>query len=344
MLKMYRLLLILLLLTACSHERPVAEKPIIGVFTVWKYPNYGLEQIPWQGISHLAIASVYPKEDGTLESSLADVFITQLVTMANANNKKVILSVGGAGEGSKAFRSIMADKNRAEFFIRNLSHYAESHKVHGVDIDWEYWTYQNELQKGGTDPIESQYLIELLKQLRLALPKTLLITADIAPGEWLGGQYQTAIQDQVDYINLMAFDFTGAWPTSKIAHHADYATFVAAIEHTLKKGFDKRKLLVGLPTYGIEFNNGENTRINHIAYKNIVEQYGQDQRVMQKGQVNNTYFDTQESFAKKSAYVVDKGLAGVFVFDLASDHAEETFSLLAAANRLIKPFAPQNSQ
>lgn len=329
--------LFLLFLVSCSGNHQPEKMPIVAVYTTWKYPQFGLESINWERFSHIAISSVYPREDGTLESSAVDPFIGQLVEQARAHDKKVILSVGGAGEGSKAFTRIMADEALSEQFVGNLIKYAELYKVDGIDIDWEYWTFQSELNKGGNDPKESQYLVDLLKLLRQSLSKSMLLTVDVAPGDWLGAQYNLEIQNYVDYVNLMAFDFTGAWAASKIAHHSDYQTFVKAIRHTLSKGFDREKLLVGLPAYGIEFIDGKNSRIHHVAYRDIVKLLKEDVNLLKKGNYKNIFFDTRKTFEKKSKYVVGQGLAGVFVFDLASDHPGDEYSLMNSLNKYILP-------
>jgi chitinase len=334
---MKKVYLFLLALISCSDDQPTERKPVVAVYAAWKYPHFGLDNIKWERFSHIAIASVYPRDDGTLESSTVDPFIDRFVLQAKAKDKQLILSVGGEGEASRAFTKIMANEALSEKFVNNLVRYAEVHDVDGIDIDWEYWTFQSELKKGGNDPKESQYLVDLLKLLRHSLSASILLSVDIAPGDWFGPQYKLEIQNYVDYVNVMAFNFTGAWETSKIAHHADYQAYVKAIKHTLNKGFDKQKLLIGLPTYGVEFIDGKNSEVNHIEYKSIVQLLDKEFDALKLGRYKNIYYDTKESFEKKSRYVLKNDLAGVFVFDLASDHLDEEFSLMVSLNKYIKP-------
>lgn len=332
---MKKIFCILCVLISCSVEVRPVKKPVVAVYAAWKFNQYGLEQIPWSRFSHIAIASVYPREDATLESTAVDGFIQKCVELAKQHNKKVILSVGGAGEGSKAFRRIMAQPALAQQFVNNLVAYAKHHKVDGVDIDWEYWTLQSEHNQGGNDPIESQYLLELVKAVRVAVGPQMFLSVDIAPGEWLGGQYKLELQEFADYVNLMAFDFTGAWPSSKVGHHADYAMFVKAIQHTLDRGFHKEKLLVGLPAYGVEFIDGKNLAIRHVGFNEIATLAVNNAQALENGQINNIYFDTKEQFARKARYVTANGLAGVFVFDLASDVLDDKRSLMYSLKQYI---------
>lgn len=131
--------------------------------------------------------------------------------------------------------------------------------------------------------------------------------------------------------------FTGAWEASQIAHHSDYQTFIKSIKHTLKKGFNKNKLLVGLPTYGIEFIDGKNNDIQHIEYKKIIDTIKGNNEILNKGRYKNIFFDNKKLFDKKSQYVASKGLAGVFIFDLASDHLKDEYSLIASIKENITP-------
>ena len=110
--------------------------------------------------------------------------------------------------------------------------------------------FRNEFKKGGNDADESQRLVYLLKKLRSELSESILLTADISPGPWVGPQYLPEIQEHVDYVNLMAFDFTGQWNSSKVSHHAEFGTFLRAVNQTVSRGFKPEKMLVGLPTYG----------------------------------------------------------------------------------------------
>lgn len=323
--------------SVCFQVQATPQKPVVAVYAGWKFPEVQPEHLPWSKFSHLAIASIYPLPDGSLHSEMVDQFIQPLVAAARAEGKIVLLSVGGAGEGSRAFHQIMADPAKAAFFVDNLMQYVRRYQLDGLDIDWEYWTYQHQLNQGGRDPVESQQLVDLLRMLRSKAGPQLLLTADIIAGDWLGPQYDPAMQQYLDYVNLMAFDFTGAWEQSQIGHHADYATFVKAIKHSLAKGFSAEKLLVGLPAYGIEFIDGAKLQTRQVAYRDIVAMAAGNPSVLQRGRLEHIYFENKYLFAKKAKYLARKKLAGYFVFDIASDHPDPELSLLTAAERYLLP-------
>jgi chitinase len=337
----YLFLLLSITLFGCSEkQRNVSNtdsyeaicKPIVAVYPVWKHSKDELQSLPWDDFSHLAISSIYPLPNGELNSKEADVFIEDLVSIAHIKGKKVIVSVGGAGEGSRGFVEISKNDELVNKFVANLLSYVEQHKIDGIDIDWEYWTYQSVKGKGGNDPIESQQLVDIVKRIKAGSIKNTIITVDIMAGYWVGEQYLPELQEYADYVNLMAFDFTGAWPESAVGYHSDFETFTKAIEFLLDRGFNKNQILVGIPAYGIEFENSKNESIQHHSYRSIVDKLDGNSVALSKGKIDNIYFETQDSVERKYSYLRDKSLGGIFMFEITSDHKSIENSLLKPAN------------
>ncbi|NTS77539.1 glycoside hydrolase family 18 protein [Catenovulum sp. SM1970] len=321
--------LLLTLLVSSFSSWANTCKPVIAVYPVWleDHPT-AIKNLPWHQFSHIAIASIYPKEDGSLETTQADTFIKQLVKAAKAHDTQVVISVGGAHHASKGFLSIVKSEDKLATFTQSLKRYVAKYNLDGVDIDWEYWTYQSELGKGGQDPIESKQLVKLAAMVNDTLPDDILLTADIAAGPWVGPQYLAELQSHVDYLNLMAFDFTGAWSSSPIAHHSDFATFKLAINNVLNRGFTKDKLLISLPAYGIEFIDGENKQINHVSYKSIAKTLGEDEKKINQGQYGHIYFETPSLIKQKVDYALKHDLAGFSFFEINSDSNNQAISLM----------------
>lgn len=159
------------------------------------------------------------------------------------------------------------------------------------------------------------------------------------------GKKVIELQNHVDFVNLMAFDFTGAWPESEVAHHSDFRTFKKALEYIISNGFVKEKILVGLPAYGIEFIDGKKDQIKHVAYSDIVAKMGGDDRALAKGNLGALFFENSKNISKKCLHVAKMGAGGVFLFDVLSDHEDDSLSLLSACNKFIPPltiFAKDN--
>ena len=326
------------LLFFCTSPLPVAPvvKPIIVVYPAWKHNDLALKSLPWSNFSHVSISGVFPTDEGLLTQD-ADSFIQELVSLCHQNNKKVILSIGGAGLSSKGFIEITKDSAKFARFVGTVVRYVHVYGLDGIDIDWEYWTFQSELDKGGRDPVESEGLLRLVATLRSVLPESALLTVDIAPGAWLGDQYPVDLQKYVNYVNLMAFDFTGPWKSSKIGYHSNFSMFKKAVGYALDKGFRPDKLLVGLPAYGIEFVNGESNEVKHVDFREVVKRVNAGGTKLSANRLKNLYFENGDSIAEKCLYINKRKLAGVFLFHILSDHPSPEFSLLTACTEFITP-------
>lgn len=168
--------------------------------------------------------------------------------------------------------------------------------------------------------------------------KVFVSIADIFAGYWYGEQYLPEIQQHLDYAVLMAYDFTGAWESSPVTHHADYDTFKKSINFVLDRGFQKEKLLVGFPSYGIEFVDEKNKQVNKgYPHKIIVEKIKQQKGDLNSGKIDNVFFETPELVKKKSHYIIDQQLAGIFMFELTQDTLDDKTSLMSASNQVISP-------
>lgn len=310
-------------------------KPVVAVYPLWKHNSEVLRSLPWDRFTHLAVFGVHPNENADLVNPYSDKSIENISQLAHAKGKKVIASIGGAGEASKAFRKIATDKKLRSVFSQKIIAFVNENNLDGIDIDWEYWTLQNEKGQGGNDPSESKSFVTLMSELRKSLSQQYILSVDIMAGPWVGEQYLPELQHHVDYVNLMAFDFSGQWSASPISHHADFNTFKMAIDYSLAKGFAKEKLLLGLPTYGKEFVDGKNEKVISRSYSDIVQMLLEKEYPIHKGKFKNLYFETQENVKKKSEYVATNGLAGVFLFELTSDHTEAKFSLLDTASHIL---------
>lgn len=68
-----------------------------------------------------------------------------------------------------------------------------------------------------------------------------------------------SVAEYLDFVNLMAFDFSGSWK-SKSGHHAqlyglhkDEESGATAVQYITGQGFPSAKILLGIPLYGRSF-------------------------------------------------------------------------------------------
>jgi chitinase len=333
------LLLVLLALTSCEQNHVIQQQcmPIVAVYPSWKQQQMPVANIPWNRFTHLALVFAIPKADGSLQTNELDALIPPLQEAARANGKKLIVSIGGATGYEDAFQQIASSPEKLQRFTKAVTRFAQQYQLDGIDIDWEYWTKQAKRNEGGNDPYESKLLVNLLAELRKQLPHDVLLTTSVFAGYWSGEQYLSELQAHVDYVALMSYDFTGAWPVSPVKHHADFKTFKASIDFLTERGFKREKILAGIPFYGKEFVDGKNHQVVDKSYSELLPQLLAAQQPVNRGKLQNVFYETPELVTEKSHYILDQKMAGVMLFELTMDALDSPESLSLASNQVINP-------
>lgn len=328
-------LLSLAMLAGCEpHRTQTRCQPIVAVYPSWQQQTLPPDRIPWQQFTHLVLVFALPTPEGGLDTRALDELVQPLVAEAHRHNRRVVVSIGGAQGYGDAFQRIAASPERLRSFATAVRDYVARHQLDGVDIDWEYWTRQAREKRGGNDPVESRMLVDLLAALRRQLPQDVLLTTSVFAGHWVGEQYLPELQQHVDLVALMSFDFTGRWDSSPVGHHADWPTFKQSVQFLVDRGFRRDKIVAGVPFYGKRFTGGSNREVGDVPYRELVPRLAD----ANAGRLGDTYYETPDLAARKAQYVVAEGLAGVMAFELSMDAAPDSpASLLGAVNRHLSP-------
>ncbi|HWP82733.1 MAG TPA: glycosyl hydrolase family 18 protein, partial [Bacteroidota bacterium] len=229
------------------------------------YANNGrlpAQKIDYSTFTHIIHFSLVPRTDGTLDSDANSITLInsqELVTRARAAGTKVIISVGGWAS-DVGFRGATSSANLSRF-INNLISFMQSRGYDGIDIDWE------RLESSDA----SQY-VTFITQLRNALdtitPRPLL-TAAVAWQPSILAQ----VHDKFDQINIMSYDYSGAWPGWVTWHNAPIYdggyTFPSTgkpvpsidghVGSFVSSGIPASKLGIGIDFYGYVWNGGDGT-------------------------------------------------------------------------------------
>ncbi|CAI9718397.1 flavin-containing monooxygenase 5-like isoform X1 [Octopus vulgaris] len=181
---------------------------------------------------------------------------------------KTYLAIGGWNLGSKPFSTAVINSQTRKRLIDSAINLARLYKFDGIEIDWEY-------PAGRGSPPEDKgrftYLISELKQaityeaLRSSKTQLGLAVAVAAGRSKIDAGYEIGtISSYLDYINLMTYDFHGAWEhmtghNSPLVRRGDetgeylYWNLEDAAEYWLSKGAPASKMNIGVPTYGRTF-------------------------------------------------------------------------------------------
>lgn len=174
-----------------------------------------------------------------------------------------------------------------------------------------------------------------------------MLTTALPAGAWaLDCMNLNAVSRYVDYINIMAYDFSGPW-TLLTGHQAQlhvpihpqgdtvYTSGASAVKYMIDGGVPSRQILLGIPAYGRSFPGATD-----VGQRN--EGYGAPERVyiykdlprpgtveLVDDMVGSAYciggdggfvsYDNKETVRMKALFARDKDLGGLFYWEGTMD-------------------------
>jgi len=256
-----------------------AQNLLIGYYPSWNQNAFTAIKVQWKHVTHIMHAFVWPESDGSLGFETG-FWYADLNWQAHQNNRKVLLSVGGAGQ-SVNFSAVTADATKRAIFVSELLSKVQQHDYDGVDIDWEF--PESEVDKNN--------MVTLMGDLNKALndmnPEYLLTMA-IPSGDYYGQWFRyDVLKLYVNWFNVMTYDYHGDWfdhsghnaPLYPSPNDACGSIDETNVYLTDTRGIESTKLCIGLAFYGRKFNTdglyqpssgGDQT----YGYKDIVGLFG----------------------------------------------------------------------
>lgn len=347
----------------------------VGYYSSWStYSNFQVSNIDASQLTHInyAFANISSTGEVILGDSWADVekpfpgdsttqpikgnFNQLLKLKQQYPHLKTLISIGGWTWSDKFSDVALTEQSRA-VFANSAVQFMTKYGFDGIDIDWEYPVSGG--KAGNIErPEDKQNFTLLLKALREALNvqsskdgKEYLLTIATGAGKAHAANLElNLIQQYVDYIQLMTYDFHGTWdsltgfnaplyrdPGSRFSGEWSVNDTV----HTyLNYGVPANKLIMGLPLYGRVYNqvtNAENGLYQSysgggsaIGYGELLNKYinlngytrywGADSKVpwLFNGSQFISY-DDEESIGYKTSYIKAMGLGGAMMWELSND-------------------------
>ncbi|XP_037074482.1 chitinase-3-like protein 1 [Pollicipes pollicipes] len=181
---------------------------------------------------------------------------------------RTLLALGGWNEGSGRFSEMVADPDYRSTFTLSVIRYLRQYNFDGLDLDWEYPG-----SRAGSDFTDKENYATLCEELRTAFEAeslqtnrpALLLTVAVPAGisNIEKGFDVPRLNAVVDFFNILAYDYHAS-TEALTDHHApllaapgtsefDYRSELNVdytVRFYLKSGADRRKLVVGIPTYG----------------------------------------------------------------------------------------------
>jgi chitinase len=351
---------------------------LAGYYAGWSADRYPVSAIPADQLTHVfyAFANISPGGECVASNPAQDqANWAALQALKQAHPQlRLLLSVGGWTQ-SGLFSDVAATPEARTHFAQSCAALVQANGFDGLDVDWEF-PVEGGLPANHTRPDDGLNFTALLTELRAALTaqsagtgQHYLLTIAAPAGK---AEYQhlelRLIAEQVDWINLMAYDFTiAASPTTNFnaplfaaagdpAPQAPERNADAAVQAYLAAGVPGRKLVLGAPFYGRAWqgvpadNDGlfqpdSGPAQGSFAADGIISYGDLETRLLPAGtrhvapdaQVPWLYdagaktfvtYEDPDSLGRKADYAVSQNLGGMMFWELSMDDAAH--SLLGA--------------
>jgi chitinase len=264
-------------------------------------------------------------------------------------NLKVLLSIGGwtYAHEQKHFDAPAASAAGRQRFADSCVQLIKDIGFDGIDVDWEY----------PSSPEQGTQFVQLLQAIRAAmdayaatLPGNVKFDLTIAaPAGKSNYQYLPLqqIAEVVDFINLMAYDYSGSW--DKCAGHqanlfpspdgcTPFSSSVAVGDY-VAAGVPPHKIVLGMPLYGRAFVDTDGPGKNYSGVGDGSWEKGiWDYKVLPKAGAEEfeddsvgaswsydpasrtmVSYDTVGMAVKKAAWIKEQGLGGAMWWETSGD-------------------------
>ncbi len=380
---MKKILFFLYLLPLLLAAQPCKE--VIGYYPGWQwYDRAKLVNpmtIDYSKYSILNYAFFKPNPDGTIvgtdswaddnlllgpfnwQTSPATHYTNQsLVGKAHAAGVKILISVGG-WTLSDDFPAIAGNPTKRATFAHSCKGLVQTYDLDGIDIDWEYPGYA---AHNGSLADKANYTL-FLQQIRDSLTtyqavtgKTYLLTAAVGASQAnMANVEWNNVKNILDIINVMSYDFFGAWDATTNHNSPLYApaqgdpTFNlnSAVSYLMTNyGVPANKIAAGMAFYGrsvkttgtpnlhvasagtvdnITFQTDDgspqyyNILANASLFTNNWDNAAQVPYLTGNGNLKTfVSYDNKQSIGLKASYIKNNNLRGAIIWEITGDYLE----------------------
>lgn len=329
---------ILLCANGLAQNKSVDKHIILAYSAVWLDEAFPVADYDLDRINYLARAFIELGEDGSLEIP-AGFFNPYWEAIAHQHGVKLLISLGGGSAGDRNWIATASHPENLRRCLDAIGRLMLKHHYDGVDVDWEPMPQT---------PVKIHDYITFIKALRAKFPHAVITTA---LDDWVNFPSWSDITNNVNYINVMTYDYTGPW-----SGKAGYGTnlhlprdYAPVPGHSVEEGMRKMiqvdhvspsKLLMGLNFWayryrtdrlGASFPKNDPNFSDAITFRQVLDlletgHYKEhwDARaavpyLIRDGGKCVISYDNPESIRLKCEYAKQIGCAGVMIWNLGSD-------------------------
>ena len=314
------LYLCIVILVSCSKDDSFEEEimtvdksaRVVGYLPSYRFDSN--EKIDYCKLTHLNLAFANPGSNGKL---IINDFSGVVVRARNENNNiKIYISIGGGyltDEQASIWSNSIDIKDNRPIIINEIVNFVVDNSLDGVDVDLE-WQY---VTSGYSD-----FVIELKSALSA---KGKSMTAALPGTTKFDNITQEALQT-FDFINIMAYDFTGPWNPTASGQHSSYNNAVESINFWKNTGVSQSKLTLGVPFYGYDFSNSSN--VTSFTFGQMVSTNNSYSEI---DNVDMKFYNGRPTI-KSKVKLASEQVSGIMIWELGQDSFSD-YSLLKTIHK-----------
>ena len=314
------LFLCIVILVSCSKDDSFEEEimtvdksaRVVGYLPSYRFDSN--EKIDYCKLTHLNLAFANPGSNGKL---IINDFSGVVVRARNENsNIKIYISIGGGyltDEQASIWSNSIDIKDNRPIIINEIVNFVVDNSLDGVDVDLE-WQY---VTSGYSD-----FVIELKSALST---KGKSMTAALPGTTKFDNITEEALQT-FDFINIMAYDFTGPWNPTASGQHSSYNNAVESINFWKNTGISQSKLTLGVPFYGYDFSNSSN--VTSFTFGQMVSTNNSYSEI---DNVGMKYYNGRPTI-KSKVKLASEQVSGIMIWELGQDSFSD-YSLLKTIHK-----------
>lgn len=255
-----------------TSKKAALSKKVFGFLPYWEQSSGAHNNIRYDLLTHLACFDFLVQLDASIATPQGWPWTSE-INEAHAQGVKVIMTVvnfGGTDGADAVAWELVTNATKKALFFENVKNIIQTYNLDGVNIDFEGMATAHRGAELNT------FLADLTTYIHTELPGK-EVSFDGPAVNW-GGWIIDELVNSVDYVVIMAYDYTSAnsansGPIAPLTHHTSWKRSVTRTIETgtyaVPTANTPEKLIMAVPYYGQHWKTAtsvsESATTSHVA-------------------------------------------------------------------------------